>query len=151
MKGKNWLELKLKQELRGIIRLRRFSEDFQDFIQKAMHDMQLDMGEWAEQNLEKMLSDMLSVSDLSRLARSFGGFDISGLASMLGGMRQGMAQFDPYMVLKLDRNCSDEEVKERYRDLMKVLHPDKTGGKTEFFSMLVNAAYEQICRERGMK
>ena len=54
-----------------------------------------------------------------------------------------------YRMLGLDKTASDEEVKRRYRELAKRLHPDVAGKETEHFFKLVQAAYEQIARERG--
>lgn len=53
---------------------------------------------------------------------------------------------DPYKVLGLNRNASDEEVKRAYRVLAKKYHPDLNPGDQEAARRMqeVNAAYEQI-------
>lgn len=65
---------------------------------------------------------------------------------------------DPYKVLGLDRNATDDEIKKAYRRLAMKYHPDKVEGmgdevkrnaETQFRE--INEAYEQIKAERGMK
>ncbi len=53
---------------------------------------------------------------------------------------------DPYQVLGVDRNASDEEIKRAYRALAKKYHPDRNPGNAEAARKMqeVNAAYEQI-------
>jgi len=53
---------------------------------------------------------------------------------------------DPYRVLGLDRNATDEEVKQAYRRLAKKYHPDMNPGDEHAAKMMndINAAYEQI-------
>lgn len=53
---------------------------------------------------------------------------------------------DPYRVLGLDKNASDEEVKQAYRRLAKKYHPDLNPGDQEAAKKMqqVNAAYDQI-------
>jgi len=60
--------------------------------------------------------------------------------------------FDPYQLLCLDRTATDDEVKKRYRNLMRVLHPDTANSEgTNSLCQIVNKAYEQITRERRWK
>ena len=56
-----------------------------------------------------------------------------------------MAQ-DPYKVLGIGPNASDEEIKQAYRRLAKKYHPDLNPGDQEAAKKMqeVNAAYEQI-------
>jgi DnaJ-domain-containing protein 1 len=77
------------------------------------------------------------------------GVDFTGLLGALRG-QQGQSATDPYWILGLDKSASDEEVKKRYRELARRLHPDASGteGTARFFQM-VQAAYEAIKRERG--
>ena len=53
---------------------------------------------------------------------------------------------DPYKVLGLDRDASDEDVKRAYRRLAKKYHPDLNPGDQEAARRMqeVNSAYEQI-------
>ena len=53
---------------------------------------------------------------------------------------------DPYKVLGLSPNASDEEVKRAYRNLAKKYHPDKNPGDEAAARKMqeINAAYEQI-------
>jgi DnaJ-class molecular chaperone len=82
---------------------------------------------------------------------------LAGLLKSLGidtaqlrGMVSNPALSDPYRVLGLDKSASDEEVKTRFRELLRKLHPDTSGIEgTAFLLQLVIAAYEMIRIERG--
>lgn len=67
-------------------------------------------------------------------------------------MINGKTAPDPYQVLGLDKAASNDEVKIRYRELVRRLHPDTAGVKgTEYFFNLVMVAYQMIKAERGWK
>lgn len=53
---------------------------------------------------------------------------------------------DPYRVLGLDRNATDDDVKRAYRQLAKKYHPDMNPGDEHAAKMMndINAAYDQI-------
>ena len=73
--------------------------------------------------------------------------DPSKLSWPSGG--QGL---DVYMILGLARDCSDDDVKRRFRELARILHPDTSRCQgTGFLFTLVNLSFEQIARERGFK
>lgn len=66
----------------------------------------------------------------------------------------------PYQILGVARSSSPDEVKAAYRKLVRQLHPDQLiakGMPKEFISQAnsrlaaVNAAYDQIAKQRGMK
>ena len=50
---------------------------------------------------------------------------------------------DPYKILDVDRNASDEEIKKAYRKLAKEYHPDKSSGNEEKFKEIAEA-YEVL-------
>jgi DnaJ-class molecular chaperone len=84
---------------------------------------------------------------LTTLLKSFG---IE--ATKLQGMLSGQSAPDPYLVMGLEKSASNDEVKIRYRELVRKLHPDTAGVKgTTYFFNLVMVAYQMIKAERGWK
>ena len=71
---------------------------------------------------------------------------------LMPNIQSGLSsQIDPYQILALKPEASNDEVNERYKYLMNVLHPDKVGESTNFLAALVNIAYSQVCLQRGIK
>lgn len=77
-----------------------------------------------------------------------------------GWQRTAGATDDDYAALGLTATATDPEIKKAYRQKAKELHPDKIQAKglpAEFIKVandqlaIVNAAYDQICRSRGIK
>jgi len=69
------------------------------------------------------------------------------------------SELDPYNILEVPHDISNEELKRRYRDLVLEHHPDRLvarGVPVEFVEIAnnrlaaINAAYEDIKRERGL-
>lgn len=67
---------------------------------------------------------------------------------------------DPYAILGLPRDASDEEVKRRWRELSREHHPDRLvaqGMPPEFIEVAnrtmaaINAAYDAVAKARGMR
>ncbi|MBK8210057.1 MAG: TerB family tellurite resistance protein [Rhodospirillales bacterium] len=121
-----------------------------------------------------LLEDLLS--SLFYIARSDGGIkpvelsflrrtsELFGLHrntfERVRGMFMHAEHADPYTVLELSHGASDDEVKRAYRRLIREHHPDvlsAKGAAKKFIETAnqkmatINAAYDQISRERGMK
>jgi DnaJ like chaperone protein len=71
----------------------------------------------------------------------------------------GAGGIDPYQILGVDRNASNNELKKNYRELSRENHPDKLiakGMPQEFIDIAnekmasINAAYDQISKERSL-
>lgn len=94
--------------------------------------------------VNELTQGMMSPDKILSFMRSMG-FD----PSQLPGMLAQQVSFDPYQVLGLDKSATDEEVKHRYRELVHMLHPDKSGTPgTNFMFRIVLAAYEMIMQKR---
>lgn len=66
------------------------------------------------------------------------------------GVERVARAVDPYTILGLSHSASLEEIKQRYRQLSRIYHPDKEGGYEEAMKLL-NNAYAQIKREKGKR
>jgi DnaJ like chaperone protein len=91
---------------------------------------------------------------------------MKGYASAARGPRGGYgprpvsrpADIDPYAVLGIGRDAHERDIKRAYRKLMSQHHPDKLGDvpdaikqRAEERAREINAAYERIKAERGLK
>ncbi len=58
---------------------------------------------------------------------------------------------DPYKILDLEPNCIPSDIIYRYRQLAKRYHPDnrETGDEAKFKK--IQGAYEELCRQRGIR
>ena len=74
--------------------------------------------------------------------------------------REGAEENDPYEILGIDRSVSDDEIKAKYRSLIRENHPDvlmAKGVPQEFIDLanekmaVINASYDCIEKERGLK
>ena len=95
--------------------------------------------------VDDLLKGLVRPEKILELLQSMG-LDASALSGMMGGS----GSFDAYHVLGLNRSATDEEVRQRYRELAKILHPDKSGTQaTSKFFEIVQRAYDLIRLERG--
>lgn len=111
-------------------------KELQSGIDKAMFHLQKGMQEYLTNNI-----------DLPSLFKMLQKMGISNVMGMSGTPMPGV---DYYRILGLDKTASNTEIKERYKAIMAKLHPDIAGKEMTFIASLVNAAYEVICKERGI-
>lgn len=126
---------------------RQILEDLEKLGGRWMVDFQEEMIKW----VDDIRKDTFDPAKMMQFIRGMG-IDMSQFSQMFGRMAQAgtMPQgFDPYQVLGLEKSASDEEVKHRYREMMRKIHPDVAGQEMTFLATIVNAAYKVIERERG--
>ena len=96
---------------------------------------------------------------LMRIALIFG-FDSSAFERLKHIHLDSGDEEDPYEILDIDHDVSDEAVKRAYRKLIRENHPDTLmaqGVPQEFIDLAnakmatINAAYDRIEKQRGMK
>ena len=97
--------------------------------------------------MDDLLRDAFNPESFIRYAASMG-IDLSqgpNLVTQPGG-------FDPYQLLGLEKTATEGEVRERYRKLVRVLHPDTAESEgTNRLCQVVNEAYQQILKDRGWR
>jgi len=111
--------------------------------------MQIRIWEIIQQEIQGWIDDLMrGMLDPSKIMAFTVAMGID--MSQLGAMTGKQPGFDPYRVLGLESSATDEDVKTRYRELLRKLHPDTAGTQgTSFLLQMVLAAYEMIRRERG--
>jgi len=117
-----------------IVRLLREQE-------KILGEMRSNVHRW----MDELLRNAFDPESFLRYIASLG-IDLSQVPKLLG-QRDDL---DPYRVLGLEKTATDEEIKTRYRILLRVFHPDTAAfeGSDHFFQE-VTEAYQQIAKERG--
>ena len=114
-------------------------------FQTMIKTMETELGNLMQNLLKDAITPEMLADMMTKMA---GRGDFSRLVGMVGQQ----SGFDPYRILGIDRSSSDDEVKKRYQDLIKKLHPDTAGVKgTDFLAQMVIASYEIIKRERGWR
>jgi DnaJ-class molecular chaperone len=97
--------------------------------------------------MDDLLRDAFNPESFIRYAASMG-IDLSQVPNLVtqpGG-------FDPYQLLGLEKTATEGEVRERYRKLVRVLHPDTAESEgTNRLCQVVNEAYQQILKGRGWR
>jgi len=96
---------------------------------------------------------------LAQVATIFG-FDAHEFKRIEDMYIQGKDADDPYEILGTTSDTSDDEIKKIYRNLVRENHPDKLmaqGLPQEFIDLAndklatINAAYDRVCKQRGIK
>jgi DnaJ-domain-containing protein 1 len=106
-------------------------------LQKAIYE---EVQGW----MDALLRDAFNPAAFLRFVTGMG-IDLSRIPDLVGHLDG----FDCYRVLGLERTATDEEVKQRYRELLIKLHPDTAGVRgTDKLLQIMIAAYRQIARER---
>ncbi len=111
--------------------------------ERILGEMRSSVHRW----MDELLRNAFDPESFLSMAASMG-FDLS----QISGAANPQAMPDPYRVLDLEKTATDEQVKKRYRELLRKLHPDTAGvdGTAYMFQALV-FAYQQIAKERGWK
>ena len=97
---------------------------------------------------DEMMRKLLSQYELSILNRLKGIID-DRIRQIKGSVPTGWDELDPFSILGVDIDASEEEVRAAYRRKANEAHPDK-GGSNEQMAK-VNAAFEAIRRFKGWK
>lgn len=87
-----------------------------------------------------------AATDFVKLAFDIGNY----LSQRRSGGPETSKLYNPYELLGLSPQSTNEEIKQRYKQLAIVWHPDKRGGNEEAMKRL-NKAYDEICEQRQIK
>jgi hypothetical protein len=66
---------------------------------------------------------------------------------LIDAFKSGLNKSDAYTILGVSSNATKQEIKDAYRDLVKIHHPD-VGGESEMF-IEIQAAYEFLMEKMG--
>lgn len=58
-------------------------------------------------------------------------------------------EYDPYVIVGVERGASDKEIRKAYRELSKVMHPDRGGDENAFKEL--SKAYKALTDEETRK
>lgn len=58
-------------------------------------------------------------------------------------------EYDPFGILGVDRGATDQEIKKKYRELSKTMHPDRGGDEDKFKELA--KAYQALTNEETKK
>lgn len=97
-----------------------------------------------QQGMQEYLTNIIDLPSLLKMVQKM------GIANLMGIQAAPMPGLDYYQILGLNKTASNDEVKQRYLEIMNKLHPDKAGDKMTFLATLVNTAYGMIKKERGI-
>ncbi len=120
--------------------------------------------------LEKLLDGLFHIAKADKVAHpdeiaylhevaQIFGFDEATFARIRAG-HLGRDEADPYMLLGVPHDSTDEQVRAAWRRLVRENHPDRLmaeGLPGEFVALAndrlatINAAYDAICERRGLK
>lgn len=103
----------------------------------------------------------VSPAELAYLEKVAAIFGLNAVAfERVRAMFMGPAEPDPYEILGVDRNASNEEIKRTYRRLIRENHPDALVAKgmpQEFVDLAnqrmaaINGAYDRVEKQRGLR
>lgn len=114
--------------------------DLDSVVQQYMEQMEINIINQIRANLNSNI-DTLTEKIKAKQSRTTG----SGTSKSTNtGYNESM---DPFKILGVTQNCSEEEFKSAYRKKCMETHPDKGGDPMKF--KLVQAAYEAIKRFRN--
>ena len=110
----------------------------------------------SEINMLRLIAQYLGISqsDYTSIYERHVGQGYSGYSGRSGG--SGNYTKDPYKVLGISKDATDDEVKRAYRKMAMKYHPDRVAGMSEELQRNaaeqmkeINEAYEQIKQRRG--
>lgn len=118
-----------------------FTQWLNDFLGRFSRELQ----EGTSAQMQKLLAGMVRPEMLQDLLK---GIDFEALGRLMGA-GAAVRQASPYEILGLPQTATDEDVRRRYRELAKRLHPDVAGPGGAHLFKLVAEAYQRIMRSRG--